>query len=61
MGLNGVGGQRYPLKIEIFIKRKEFVWSSPRFQAAIVKNDKSFDVKTFYEKKFKGSILIYVY
>ena len=53
MGLNGVGGQRYPLKIEILIKRKEFVWSSPRFQAAIVKNDKSFDVKTFYQKNSK--------
>ena len=53
MGLNGVGGQRYPLKIEIFIKRKECVWSSPRFQAAIVKNDKSCDVKTFYQKNSK--------
>ena len=45
----GWGGQRYPLDIEIFIKRKEFVWSLPRFQAAIVKNDKSCDVKTFYQ------------
>ena len=57
MGL-GVKDTLWILK---YLSKEKFVWSLPRFQAAIVKNDKSFDEKKILSKKFKGSILIYVY
>ena len=48
LGIEWGGVQSYPLKIEIIIKRKEFVWFV--FQAGIVDNNKSCDVKIFYQK-----------